>query len=169
MIANPVSPLEHLQNELAAKLMTRPLFTGLTMPDGSDFKVLTEDEGDPEFLYEEMLSRCGLSIVVQCPTGKIVNAEENPAVLNFNPMVIGVTISEAVLFNREEAGTKVRLMTATWEVFTPLHGFESTVLQEKIFATRIFKDRDTLPKTGELVASRIIAFEAAELFLPIST
>lgn len=163
MITDPQNVFEQVQNEIAAKLGALPIFTGIKMPDGSDFAILTEDEGEPEFLFTDMIARAGLAIIVQSPTGKMTNHE--PHVLSFDPFVVAVSISEAIVFNRADGGTKVRLMRATWAVLVALYGFTPASLGQQLFPTRLLKDKDTKPDSAELVASRIITFEATEASL----
>lgn len=167
MITDPQNVFEQVQNEIATKLATLALFTGIKMPDGRDFEILTEDEGDPEFLFTGMIDRCGLSIIVQSPTGKIIRREG--LFFWFDPFMIAVSISEAVVFNRTDQGTQVRLMRATWAVLAALHGFAPPSLGEQLFPTRLLKDKDTKPGTEDLVASRILVFEATEVALNLSS
>ena len=111
MITNPQNIFEQAQNDLAAKLLTVAPFNAIKMPDGANFDALTEDEGDPEMLFTAMIAKCGLCVIVQSPTGKIAR-DEQMGTAQFNPFVIAVSVSEAILFNRSDSGTKVRLMVA---------------------------------------------------------
>jgi hypothetical protein len=167
VIQDPTNVFEQVQNEIAAELITRAPFVGLKMPDGSDFQILTEDEGEPEFLFTKMISDCGLSVVVQDPTGKLdISQEDGRTMLKFNPLVFAVSVSEMIIFNRGDMGTKVRISTAKRSILG-LHGFVPAALGEKIFATQMLKDTTTHPDTGALVASRIVIFEVTELLLNI--
>jgi hypothetical protein len=167
MIDNPQNVFEQVQNDLATEIMTDPLWQGLKLPDQSDFAVLTEDEGDPEMLFTAMLARAGLCIIVQAPSGKIVGEDQSGGV-QFNPFVVAVSISEAILFNRSDNGTKVRLLVATKAVLRRLHRFAVPSLKERIYATRLLKDKDTQPGTDELIATRIITFEATEVYVDLA-
>lgn len=166
MIPNPTTIFEKLQNDLATVLMARPLFAGKKLPDGSAFTVLTEDEGDPETLFTTMIAHAGLSIVVQAPTGKIT-VDGQPLPVIFNPLVIAVSVSEAVVFNRSDAGTGIRLFAATNEVLRTLHGFAPPSVQLPLYATAMLKDRDTAPDGG-LVASRICVFEISDAVVDLT-
>jgi hypothetical protein len=169
MITDPAKLFEEVQNEVAARIKARPLFQGLKMPDGADFDVLTEDEGEPEMLFTQQVAQAGLCILVQSPTGKLTSTDGG-LVLEANPLVLAVSISEAVIFNRDPngTGTKVRLMKAVIEVFKAVHRFAPPSLQTKLFATRLLKDRDTQPGSDDLVATRIITFEATEVSVDLS-
>ena len=166
MIADPQNVFEQVQNEVAAKLAALSLFTGIKMPDGEPFEILTEDEGDPEYLFTAQIARAGLSVIVQSPTGKFDNQDE--VTIRANPLVIAVSISESILFNRSAAGTQLRLMRVMFAVLKALNGFAPASLGEKLFATRLLKDKDTKPDSEELVASRIITFEATDVIIPLS-
>jgi hypothetical protein len=164
MITNPQNIFELVQNDIATKLMTLPIFTGIKMPDDTPenprpFQILTEDEGDPEMLFTAMIARAGLAVIVQSPTGKIAAADGPTHLITFRPFVVAVSISEAMLFNRSDLGTKVRLMPATSAVISALHGFYVPSLGAKLVATRLLKDKDTNPEDQALVASRIVTFE----------
>ena len=167
MISSPDNVFEKVQNDLAAALLAVDPFDRIKSADGSNFDVLTEDEGDPELLFTTMIDKCGLCVIVQAPTGKIVQNEQL-GTAQFSPFVIAVSISEAVLFNRTPQGTQVRLMVATKVVLKTLHAFVVPSLKQAIYATRLMKGRDTQPGTDALVASRIITFEATELFVDLT-
>jgi hypothetical protein len=166
MIDNPQNVFEQVQNEVAAKLAALAIFTGIKMPDGADFEILTEDEGDPEMMFTAQIARAGLSVIVQSPSGKFDNQDE--VTIRANPFVVAVSISEAILFNRSGGGTGLRLMRVTWAVLQALNGFAPASLGERLFATRLLKDKDTKPDSEELVASRIITFEAVDVIIPLS-
>jgi hypothetical protein len=167
MITNPQNIFEQVQNDIASALLAVAPFKDLKLPDGSDFDVLTEDEGDPEMLFTEFIAKSGLCVIAQSPTGKIATNEQM-GTTQFNPLVIPVSISEAIIFNRSDQGTKVRLMVAVKAVLKTLHAYSVPCLKQKIYATRMLKDRDTQPETGNLVASRIITFEANEVFVDLT-
>jgi hypothetical protein len=131
MIENPAKLFEEVQNEVAARIKARPLFAGLKFPDGSDFDVLTEDEGDPEMLFTQQVANTGLCILVQAPAGKFTTSSE---VLYANPLVLAVSISEAVLFNRDPnitGNTKIRLMKAALEVLKAVHRYAPPIAATK--------------------------------------
>jgi hypothetical protein len=165
MIANPDNVFEHLQNEIAMVLMGRDLFFNLRMPDGTNWQVLTEDEGDIEYLFTQMISVAGLSVIVQSPIAHSASGTKPIPTPQFDPMTIAVSISEAVIFNRSAQGTKVRVMRATYEVISTLHTFKPYSINKPLCFTEMIKDRDTHPETGALVASRICLFEVRPYFL----
>lgn len=169
MIADPQNIFEQLQNEVAARIMTLALFQGKKLPDGSNFAVLTEDEGDPEMLFTAQLAAAGLSVVVQSPSGKF---SIEGSILVAQPLVIAVSISEAMLFNRATGGTQVRLMRATFAILKVLQGYAPPALEAPIYATRLLKDRDSMPKdidaSESLVAVRVLVFEATQVRIPLS-
>ena len=68
MITNPDNLFEQLQNELAVQIRTNSLFSGTKMADGTPWLVLTEDEGDIEYLYTQMINVAGLCAIV--PPGR---------------------------------------------------------------------------------------------------
>jgi hypothetical protein len=146
--------------------MTAALFQGIKMPDGANFEVLTEDEGDPEMLYTAQLAAAGLSIIVQSPTGKFSMLDGS--ILQINPLVVAVSISEAILFNRADQGTKIRLMHAVHAVLKVLTNFAPPSIQTQLLPTRMLKDRDTQPGTDDLVVARVLVFEATEVPLTLS-
>jgi hypothetical protein len=170
MIQDPTKLFEEVQNDVAAHIKSRSLFAGLKMPDGSAFDVLTEDQGDPEFLSEAQIAACGLSIVVQAPAAEFKNSGNFLIASRF---VLSVSISELVLFNRDpniSGNTKIRLMKAALEVFKAVHRYAPLSIQRKLLATRLLKDRDTGPgaHSDELVASRILIFEATEVSVDLA-
>jgi hypothetical protein len=165
MIADPDNVFELLQNEIAAALMARELFQDIQMPDGSAWSVLTEDEGDIEFMFTQMISACGLSVIVQSPTAHTASGTKPVPEVQFDPLSVAVSISEAIIFNRGGNGTQVRLMRATKEVISTLHTFKPPTINKPLAFTEMLKDRDTHPETGQLVASRICLFEVRPYFL----
>lgn len=167
MIADPDNVFEHLQNDIAAALMARPLFFNIKLPDGTPFQVLTEDEGDIEFLFTKWISDCGLSVIVQSPTAHTASGTKPIPAPQFDPLSIAVSVSEAVIFNRGEGGTRVRVMRAAYEIISTLHTFKPASLNKPLAFTELLKDRDTHPETGALVASRICLFEVRPYFLVV--
>jgi hypothetical protein len=166
MIENPDNIFEQVQNDIATELMSKALFQSLRLPDGTDWRVLTEDEGDIEFLFEKMISDCGLSVIVQSPTAHTASGTKPVPEVQFDPLSIAVSISEAVIFNRA-GGTGVRVMRATKEVISALHTFRPSSLNKPLVFTEMLKDRDSHPETGALVASRICLFEVRPYFLVV--
>lgn len=162
MITDADNVYEILQNEIAAELMTKALFQGIDMPDGSAWRVLTEDEGDVEFMFEKMISDCGLSVIVQSPTSE-VNAGSAAIPTPQLTLSVAISISEAIEFNRQ-GGTGVRCMRAVTAVET-LHDFKPPSINKPLRYKQLLKDRDTHPETGQLVASRICLFEISPYFL----
>jgi hypothetical protein len=167
MISNPDNVFEQAQNDIAAELIKYDPFKSIKFPDGSNFDILTEDEGDPEMLFTEFIAKAGLCVIVQSPTGKIATNEQM-GTAQFNPLVIPVSVSEAIIFNRSPQGTQVRLMVAVKAVLKTLHAYAVPCLKQKIYATRMLKDRDTQPGTDALVSTRIITFEATEVFVDLT-
>jgi len=168
MIADPDNIFETVQNDIATELMSRALFQNIDMPDGSAWVVLTEDEGDIEYLFTKMISDCGLSVIVQSPIVHTAAGTKPVPEVQFNPLSIAVSISEAVIFNRA-GGTGVRVMRAAYEVISTLHTFKPPSLNKPLAFTEMLKDRDSHPETGALVASRICLFEVKPYFLVVSS
>ena len=168
MITNPSKVIEQIQNEIAAKLGAAQPFDTLKFPDGSDFQILTEDEGEPEMLYTAQIALCGLSVIVDSPTGKFKRDPGNNSVLKFAPFVIGIGIGEYVLYNRDPngIGTKLRASTVAEIVLCTLNGFVPPTLGQPIFATMLRKGTDTMPRMdkseSDLVVVRQVTFEATE-------
>src|SRR6266478_10026278 len=122
MIPNPQNVFEELQNDVAEQLAGTAPFNSISFPDGSVFKILTEDEGDIQFEFDTMIAQLGLSIVVHSPTGKIEQPDlPGPLITKLG---FDVWISEAPVFNRSELGTQVRLVKAMTMVLGTLHGFQ---------------------------------------------
>jgi hypothetical protein len=167
VIPNPENSFEELQNEIAAKLQSVAPFSGIKFPDGSQFKVLTEDEGDADFLFTEQIARCGLCVVVESPEGDIDQPDLPGPIIN--PLEFKVAISEAPIFNRSEAGTKVRLNKAMIAAIGALHGFAPVSLNSSpVFAVRFRKQRQH-QETGALVNFRIVTFKAPLAAAEITT
>ncbi len=121
MINDPQNVFELLQNDVAAQIMATAPFATIQNPDGSTpFKVLTEDEGDIQFEYDQMIQQLGLSVVVHAPTAKPINPDlPGPLLI----LAFDVWVSEAVMFNRSPEGTQIRAMRAAKIVMETLHGF----------------------------------------------
>jgi hypothetical protein len=151
---------EQLQNELAVQVRTNPIFSGIKMASGEPWFVLTEDEGDIEYLYTQMINLAGLSVIVQSPTGRVKTQFRNLPGPRFSPLEFVVSVSEAVVFNRSETGTNVRLMKAVRAAFESLHLWKPPSVSIVLQSTEIRKDLTTHPDTGALVASRLLFFEA---------
>jgi hypothetical protein len=77
-----------------------------------------------------------------------------------SPLQFAVSISEAVIFNRSELGTGIRLHKALVTILGTLHGFVPASVGTPIYAYQILKDRDSHPETGALVTSKICLFKA---------
>lgn len=165
MIVDADNVFEILQNEIAAELMLQDLFQDILLPDGTAFQVLTEDEGDIEFMFTKMIADCGLAVIVQSPTAHSASGTKPIPTPQFDPLSIAVSVSEAIIFNRGEQGTGVRVMQATYEVIATLHTFKPASINKPLAFTEMLKDRDTHPETGALVASRICLFEVRPYFL----
>jgi len=162
MIDNPQNDFERLQNAIAAQIEAQSVFSGIKLPDGSAWQVLTEDEGDIEFLFTKAIADAGLAVVVQAPTGRSVAKYENLPGPRFDA-TIPVQISEAVVFNRSDAGTKVRVQTAASTVRRALHLFTPSGidgLKVPLKFVEALRDRDRHPETGALVASVVCVFTA---------
>lgn len=168
MILDPANVFETLQNEIATELMAQELFQDIDMPDGTAWAVLTEDEGDIEFMYSKMISDCGLSVIVQSPTARTASGTKPIPTVQFDPLSIAVSVSEAIIFNRSEVGTQVRVMQAAYEVISTLHTFKPASINKPLAFTEMLKDRDSHPETGALVASRICLFEVKPYFLVVT-
>ena len=165
MIADADNVFELLQNDIAAAIAAQDLFQDILLPDGTPWRVLTEDEGDIEFMFTQMISACGLSVIVQSPTAHTASGTKPVPEVQFDPLSVAVSISEAIIFNRGADGTGVRLMRATKEIISALHTFKPASLNKPLSFTEMLKDRDTHPETGQLVASRICLFEVRPYFL----
>lgn len=161
MIANPTNDFESLENAIALQLQAQVEFQNLKNPDGSLWQVLTEDEGDIEFNFHKQISEAGLSIIVQTPTGK----STDKTIFSPGPrfiVTVPVQISEAVVFNRSEGGTKVRVQTAASVVRRSLHLFEMKALPgftTPLIFREALRDRDRHPETGALVSSVVCTFD----------
>jgi hypothetical protein len=172
MISNPQNVFESLQNDIAAKLMATSPFNTIAFPDGTTFKVLTEDEGDIQFEYDTMIAQLGLCIVVHSPTGKIDQPDlPGPLVTRLG---FDVWVSEAPVFNRSEFGTQVRLIKGMTIVLGTLHGFQPVSINSPVYADGFDTHRERTyvndeDKVGTLVVSRIIHFIAPQVAAEITT
>lgn len=171
MITNPENVFESLQNDVAQKLIETAPFSTIQGADGSTFKVLTEDEGDIQFEYDAMIAQMGLSIVVHSPTGKIEQPDlPGPLITRLG---FDVWVSEAPVFNRSDAGTKVRLVKATTIVLGTLHGFQPQSIGSPVYADGFTTNRERTyvgeeDKRGILIVSRICHFIAPQVAAEIT-
>ena len=110
--------------------------------------MLTEDEGDIEYMFTQMISACGLSVIVQSPTAHTASGTKPVPEVQFDPLSVAVSIREAIIFNRGADGTGVRLMRATYEIISTLHTFKPASINKPLAFTEMLKDRDTHPETG---------------------
>ncbi len=172
MIPDPQNVFELLQNDVAQKLIETPPFTTLSNPDGSTpFKVLTEDEGDIQFEYDQMIQQLGLSIVVHSPAGRIEQPDlPGPLITRLG---FDVWVSEAPTFNRSEIGTGIRLWKATTIVLGTLHGFQPQSIASPIYADEVRLERERAyiegDQPGTLIVSRICHFIAPQVAAEISS
>lgn len=162
MITDPQNVFEELQNDVATKLMETSPFSTFSMPDGSPFNVLTEDEGDIQFTFDAYIAQLGLAIVVHSPTGE-VQLTDLPGPL-IDKLGFDVWVSEAPTFNREY-GTRMRLSKATALVLLTLHGFQPQSVGSPVYAQGFKTDRERTymndeDKVGTFVISRICHFVA---------
>lgn len=172
MIPNPQNPFELLQNDVATKLMATSPFDTIKFPDGSEFKVLTEDEGDIQFEFDAMIAGLGLAIVVQAPTGE-VEQPDIPGPL-ITKLGFDVWVSEAPVFNRESFGTQLRLSKAMTIILGALHGFQPDSLGSPVYATGFKKHRERTytgeaDKVGTLIISRICNFACPQVAAEITS
>jgi hypothetical protein len=161
MIPNPENVFESLQNDVATQLMSTSPFSTIAWPDGSAFQVLTEDEGDIQYEYDQQIAQLGLSIVVHAPAGEVSQPDMPGPVIT--KLGFDVWVSEAPVFNRSEAGTKVRLFKAMAVVIGTLHGFQPEATQSPIYIENFRRERERTyvndaDKVGTLVNSLICHF-----------
>src|ERR1041384_3880382 len=123
MIADPQNDFERIENALATQIEAQTVFQGIKNPDGSNWSVITEDEGDVETIFEQRIAVCGLAVVVQTPTARSTTRTQGIPGPRFDPLICPVQISENVLFNRSEGGTKVRIQTAASVIRRSIHLF----------------------------------------------
>jgi hypothetical protein len=166
MIPDPQNVFESLQNDVATQLMATSPFNTITLPDGTPFVVLTEDEGDVQFEYDTMIAQLGLAIVVHAPTGTIDQPDMPGPVIT--KLGFDVWVSEAPLFNRGPDGTKVRLFKAMGIVMGTLHGFKPDATQSPIYVENFRRERDRTymndaDKVGTLVNSLICHFTVPQV------
>ncbi len=172
MIPDPQNVFELLQNDVAQKLIETPPFSTLSNPDGSTpFKVLTEDEGDIQFEYDQMIQQLGLSIVVHSPAGRIEQPDlPGPLITRLG---FDVWVSEAPTFNRSEIGTQIRLWKATTIVLGTLHGFQPQSIASPVYADEVRLERERAyiegDQPGTLIVSRICHFIAPQVAAEISS
>ena len=179
MIIDPQNVFEELQNDVATKLLQTSPFNSITMPDGSPFNVLTEDEGDIQFEFDTQIAQCGLAIVVHAPTGAIEQPDiPGPLITKLG---FDVWICEAPIFNRitnpnggATSGTNVRLMKATTIVLGTLHGFQPDSIKSPVYADNFKTERERSYIANEdrktiLIVSRIVHFIAPQVAAEITT
>lgn len=167
MIPNPENVFELLQNDVATKLMETSPFDSIKNVTGEPLTVLTEDEGDIQFQFDDYIQQLGLCITVKAPTAKPINPDlPGPLLI----LAIDVWVSEAVVFNREAGGTGVRGMRAAKIIMETLHlwtpptanvntpmiynGFD--IERERTYISDQDKPQDSI-----LVVSRICHFTVA--------
>jgi hypothetical protein len=171
MIPDPQNVFEQLQNDIAAQLMATSPFNTLANPDGRPFTVLTEDEGDIQYEYDQMIQQLGLSIVVHSPAGRIEQPDlPGPLITKLG---FDVWVSEAPTFNRSPAGTQLRLWKATTIVLGTLHGFQPSSIKSPVYAdeVRLERERTYIEKDqpGTLIVSRICHFIAPQVAAEVSS
>ncbi len=172
MIPDPQNVFEELQNDVAAQIMATSPFTTIQNPDGSTpFKVLTEDEGDIQFEYDQMIQQLGLSIVVHSPSGTIDQPDMPGPIIT--QLGFDVWVSEAPTFNRSELGTGLRLWKATSIVLGTLHLFQPDAIKSPITARSVKVERERAyiegDQPGTLIVSRICHFIAPQVAAVISS
>jgi hypothetical protein len=172
MIPDPQNVFEELQNDVAAQIMATSPFTTIANPDGSTpFNVLTEDEGDIQFEYDQMIQQLGLSIVVHSPEGPIEQPDLPGPIIT--KLGFDVWVSEAPTFNRSELGTRLRLWKATIIVMGTLHGFQPQSIKSPIYASSVRKERERAyiegDQPGTLIVSRICHFIAPQVAAEVSS
>ncbi len=172
MIPNPENVFELLQNDVAAKLMETSPFSTIKNADGGTFNVLTEDEGDIQFEYDQMIAQLGLSIVVHSPAGRI-DQPDMPGPL-ITKLGFDVWVSEAPTFNRSDLGTQVRLWKATTIVLGTLHGFQPQSINSPVYADEVRLERERTYIGGEgqpgtLIVSRICHFIAPQVAAEVTS
>jgi hypothetical protein len=176
MITNPQNVFEELQNDVASKLLQTSPFNSITLPDGSPFNVLTEDEGDIQFEFDTQIAQCGLAIVVHAPTGRI-DQPDLPGPL-ITKLGFDVWITEAPVFNRTPngatSGTNVRLMKATTIVLGVLHGFQPSSIGSPVYADEFRTERERTyesdqDRKGTLLITRICHFIAPQVAAEITS
>ncbi len=174
MIPDPQNVFELLQNDVAAQLMATSPFSTLSNPDGTTpFKVLTEDEGDIQYEYDQMIQQLGLSIVVHSPAGRIEQPDMPGPIIT--KLGFDVWVSEAPTFNRQVGvGTCIRLWKATTIVLGTLHGFQPQSIHSPIYADEVRLERERSYIEGEgqpgtLIVSRICHFIAPQVAATIES
>src|SRR5215475_5154890 len=157
MIIDPQNVFEQLQNDIAAKLLSVAPFNTITLPDGSPFNVLTEDEGDIQFEFDTQIAKCGLCIVVHAPTGQVEQPDLGgvkvvDGVTYLVPLItklgFDVWVSEAPVFNRNNpnggatSGTNLRVTKALTMVIGILHGFQPSSIGSPIYCSGFKTERE---------------------------
>lgn len=151
MIENPANMFESLQNETATRIMQATIFQNLQMPDGTPWEVRTEDEGVVEETFRQYIDACGLSVIVRSATGAFAKewrlTDNGP---RMDPLEFDVSISEAVIFNRN-LGTKVRIMSAVQAAVQMIKNWTPPSINIPIFPLRLVKDESQLLADGTTV------------------
>jgi hypothetical protein len=172
MIPDPQNVFEELQNDVATVLMATAPFNTIAFPDGSAFRVLTEDEGDTQSDFDLQIGQLGLAISVRSPSGSIEQPDlPGPLITKLG---FDVWISEAPVFNRSATGTGVRLMKATTIVLGTLHGFQPTSINSPVYCDEFRTERERVlngnqDSTGTLIVSRICHFIAPQVAAEITS
>lgn len=167
MIPNPENPFEELQNDVAAKIMATAPFSMIKFPDGSDWKCLTEDEGDIQFEFDTMIGNVGISVVVYAPEGEVDQPDiPGPLLTNLN---FEIGVFESPTFNRSEQGTGLRLSKAANIIFNTIHGFQPASMRSPVYAKnlrrgvpqRLYATKDDT--NGILTISRKLLFACPQV------
>ena len=170
MIPNPQNVFESLQNDVAAQLLATAPFNAITLPDGSPFNVLTQDEGDTQFLFDAQIAQLGLMIMVKRPAGTVDQPDiPGPLITKLN---FEVWVTEAPEFNKvpygATSGTGIRVMQAAAIVMGTLHGFQPASIGSPVYmqgyrneeARTFIANRDSRP---DLITSIVITFIAPQV------
>lgn len=162
MIENPQCEFELIENAVAAQLEAQPELQNLKRPDGSAWNVLTQDEGEINFMYAKMIDECGLAVIVQTPFGQSSEKTMNVPGPRFDPLRFRVQVSEAVLFNRD-TGTKLHVQTVASIVRRSLHLFTiPDIAGARVPLAWVSVSNQEItahPETGALVAEVLCEFK----------
>ncbi len=165
MIPDPQNVFEELQNDVATKLMQTSPFSTLRGPDGGDFKVFTEDEGDVQMEYDLMIGQLGLAITVRSPAGRCDQPDMPGPIIT--KLGFDVWVSESPMFNRAGSGTQVRVWRASAVVMGTLHGFQPQSIGSPVYFDEVRLDRERTyigsDQPGTLIVSRICHFIAPQV------
>jgi len=176
MIPDPQNVFEALQNDVASKLLATAPFNAITLPDGSPFNVLTQDEGDTQFLFDAQIAQLGLMIIVKRPSGTVDQPDiPGPLITKLN---FEIWVTEAPEFNKvpygATSGTGIRVMQAATIVMGTIHGFQPQSIKSPVYMqgyrneeTRTFiANRDSKP---DLITSIVITFIAPQVAAEITS